>query len=173
MKQFRLSGTGGQGLILAGVILAEAAILDGKLAIQSQSYGPESRGGAAKSEVIISEQPIHFPKVIRPDVLLAMSQQSVQKYMDDLPADGILITDSQFVKELPPHPGGVYELPITATAKEQLGDILYANLVALGALNKIAGTVSEGSLIGAVIQRVPKGTEEINEKAIRIGFSLV
>lgn len=173
MKQFLLSGTGGQGLILAGVILAEAAILDGKLAIQSQSYGPESRGGAAKSEVIISEKPIHFPKVVRPDVLLTMSQASAQKFMNDLPADGILITDSQFVKEVPPHPGDLYELPITASAKEQLGDILFANLVALGALNQIVGIVSEESLIRAVIQRVPKGTEEINEKAIRIGFQLV
>lgn len=172
MKQFRLSGTGGQGLILAGIILAEAAILDGKWATQSQSYGPESRGGAAKSEVIISKQPIHFPKVTHPDVLLAMSQASMLKFSKDLPSGSILITDSQFVTDLPPHSGPIYELPITATAKEKLGGILSANMVALGALNELTGEVSEESLIKAVRQRVPRGTEGINEQAIRIGITL-
>ena len=83
-QEFRLSGTGGQGLILAGIILAEAALLDGKLAIQSQSYGPEARGGASKSEVIISDEAIHFPKVTKPGVLLAMSQDACDKYSHDL-----------------------------------------------------------------------------------------
>lgn len=172
MKQFRLSGTGGQGLILAGIILAEAAVLDGKWAIQSQSYGPESRGGAAKSEVIISEKPIHFPKVTCPDVLLAMSQASALKFIKDLPVDSILITDSQFVKDLPAFSGQIYELPITATAKEKLGGIISANMVALGILNELVGTVSEESLIRAVRERVPKGTEAMNEKAVRIGIEL-
>ena len=85
MKQeLRLSGTGGQGLITAGIILAEAALLDGKLAIQSQSYGPEARGGASKAEVIISDEAIHFPKVTDPNLLLAMSQEAATKYSHDL-----------------------------------------------------------------------------------------
>lgn len=172
MMQFRLSGTGGQGLILAGIILAEAAILDGKWATQSQSYGPESRGGAAKSEVIISNQLIHFPKVTRPDVLLAMSQASMNKFSKDLPVDSILIIDSQFVKDLPPYSGQIYELAITATAKEKLGGVISANMVALGALNELVGEVSEESLIKAVLQRVPRGTEVMNEQAIRIGITL-
>ena len=87
MKQeLRLSGTGGQGLITAGIILAEAALLDGKLAIQSQSYGPEARGGASKAEVIISDEAIHFPKVTDPNLLLAMSQEAATKYSHDLTA---------------------------------------------------------------------------------------
>ena len=140
-QEFRLSGTGGQGLILAGIILAEAALLDGKLAIQSQSYGPEARGGASKSEVIISDEAIHFPKVTKPGVLLAMSQD--------------------------------YELPITHSAREGLGKILFANIIALGALVKLTGVVSAESLEKAVLNRVPKGTEDKNRKALEIGMSLI
>ncbi|MEG0798217.1 MAG: 2-oxoacid:acceptor oxidoreductase family protein [Acidaminococcaceae bacterium] len=174
MKQeLRLSGTGGQGLILAGIILAEAALLDGKLAIQSQSYGPEARGGASKSEVIISEAAIHFPKVTKPGLLLAMSQEAAAKYSHDLTASGVLVTDNLFVKELPAHNGKVYELPITHTAKEVLGKALFANIIALGAIVKLTGIVSEASLIKAVLNRVPKGTEEINTKAIHLGMDLI
>ncbi len=113
MQQLRLSGTGGQGLILAGIILAEAALLDGKLAIQSQSYGPEARGGSSKSEVLISDQVIHYPKVTEPDAVLAMSQEACNKYTKDLSSGGILITDSLFVAELPDFKGTIYQLPIT------------------------------------------------------------
>ena len=126
--ELRLSGTGGQGLILAGIILAEAALLDGKLAIQSQSYGPEARGGSSKSEVIISEDAIHFPKVTKPDLLLAMSQEAANKYSHDLTKDSVMITDSLFVSEVPDFGGKVYELPITHSAREGLGKILFANI---------------------------------------------
>ncbi len=173
MQQLRLSGTGGQGLILGGIILAEAALLDGKLAIQSQSYGPEARGGSSKSEVIISDKAIHYPKVETPNVVLAMSQEACKKYTTDLPAEGILITDSLFVQELPAHAGKIYELPITHTAKEDLGKALFANIIALGALVKITGVVSKESLVKAVLARVPKGTEALNEKAIELGMNLV
>ena len=175
MKQeLRLSGSGGQGLILAGIILAEAALLDGKLAIQSQSYGPEARGGSSKSEVIISDEEIYFPKVTKPNLVLVMSQEAAQKYVDDLSDAGVLVTDSLFVKELPASfKGKVYELPITHTAKTELGKALFANIIALGAIVKLTGLVSEASIIKAVLNRVPKGTEEVNEKAIKLGMSLI
>ncbi len=171
--ELRLSGTGGQGLILAGIILAEAALLDEKLAIQSQSYGPEARGGSSKAEVIISDEAIYFPKVTRPNLLLAMSQEAMNKYGHDLPADGILVTDSLFVTKLPEHQGKIYQLPITHTAKEALGKALVANIIALGALVKITGIVSQASLEKAVLNRVPKGTEEMNKKALLLGMELV
>lgn len=171
--ELRLSGTGGQGLILAGIILAEAALLDEKLAIQSQSYGPEARGGSSKAEVIISDEAIYFPKVTRPNLLLAMSQEAMNKYGHDLPADGILVTDSLFVTKLPEHQGKIYQLPITHTAKEALGKALVANIIALGALVKITGIVSQASLEKAVLNRVPKGTEEMNKKALLLGMDLV
>jgi len=175
MKQeLRLSGSGGQGLILAGIILAEAALLDGKLAIQSQSYGPEARGGSSKSEVIISDAEIYFPKVTKPNLVLVMSQEAAKKYVDDLSDAGVLVTDSLFVKELPASfKGKVYELPITHTAKTELGKALFANIIALGAIVKLTGLVSEASIIKAVLNRVPKGTEEVNEKAIKLGMSLI
>ena len=175
MKQeLRLSGSGGQGLILAGIILAEAALLDGKLAIQSQSYGPEARGGSSKSEVIISDEEIYFPKVTKPNLVLVMSQEAAQKYVDDLSDAGVLVTDSLFVKDLPASfKGKVYELPITHTAKTELGKALFANIIALGAIVKLTGLVSEASIIKAVLNRVPKGTEEVNEKAIKLGMSLI
>lgn len=171
--ELRLSGTGGQGLILAGIILAEAALLDGKLAIQSQSYGPEARGGSSKSEVIISEDAIHFPKVTKPDLLLAMSQEAANKYSYDLTKDSVMITDSLFVSEVPEFGGKVYELPITHSAREGLGKILFANIVALGALVKLTGVVSAESLEKAVLNRVPKGTEDKNRKALQIGMDLI
>lgn len=171
--ELRLSGTGGQGLILAGIILAEAALLDEKLAIQSQSYGPEARGGSSKAEVIISDEAIYFPKVTRPNLLLAMSQEAMNKYGHDLPADGILVSDSLFVTKLPEHQGKIYQLPITHTAKEALGKALVANIIALGALVKITGIVSQASLEKAVLNRVPKGTEEMNKKALLLGMELV
>ena len=152
--ELRLSGTGGQGLILAGIILAEAALLDEKLAIQSQSYGPEARGGASKSEVIIADE------------VMAMSQEAAAKYSHDLNQDSIMITDSLFVKDVPAFGGKVYELPITHCAKEELGKSLFANIVALGVLVKLTGIVTEESLVKAVLNRVPKGTEEANKKAL-------
>lgn len=173
MQQIRLSGTGGQGLILAGIILAEAALIDGKLAIQSQSYGPEARGGSSKAEVLIDTKPIHFPKITKPDIILAMSQESCDKYTTDLEENCILITDSLFVDKLPCcNCKKVYELPITHTAKEELGKALYANIIALGALVQITNCVSIKALTEAVLDRVPKGTEELNEKAIQLGIAL-
>ena len=173
MQQIRLSGTGGQGLILAGIILAEAALLDNKLAIQSQSYGPEARGGSSKSEVIIDTKQIHYPKITVPDVVLAMSQEACGKYTSDLTGEGILITDSLFVQKLPDAKyKEVYQLPITHTAKEELGKALFSNIIALGALVRITGCVSMESLTKAVLDRVPKGTEELNEKAIKLGYEL-
>ena len=169
MKQeLRLSGTGGQGLITAGIILAEAALLDGKLAIQSQSYGPEARGG-----VIISDEAIHFPKVTDPNLLLAMSQEAATKYSHDLTAGSVMITDSLFVSDVPDFGGKVYELPITHSAKEVLGKALFANIIALGALVKLTGIVSEESLVKAVLNRVPKGTEEKNKQALQVGMDLI
>jgi len=175
MKQeLRLSGSGGQGLILGGIILAEAALLDGKLAIQSQSYGPEARGGSSKSEVIISDDPIYFPKVNKPNMVLAMSQEACDKFTKDLGPDGTLVTDSLFVKNLPKDfKGKVLEIPITHTAKNELGRALFANIIALGAIVRVTGIVSEESIIKAVLNRVPKGTEEKNTKAIKLGMSLI
>ena len=168
--EIRLSGSGGQGLILAGIILAEAAsIYEGKEAVQTQSYGPESRGGASKSEVVISDAEIDYPKVTSPDMLLAMTQEACDKYIGDLKESGIAIVDSFFVENAPEAPN-VLSLPLTAIAKETTGRAIVANIVALGAITALSNIVSRDAIEKAVLARVPKGTEELNQKALHAGF---
>jgi 2-oxoglutarate ferredoxin oxidoreductase subunit gamma len=172
--EIRLSGAGGQGLILIGKILAEAAaIYDSKNATQSQSYGPEARGGASRSEVIISEEDIDYPKATHIDVLLAMTQEAVDKYAVDMKKNGIIIVDSGFVKNVPEGEFKVYSFPITQFAEEQIGKKIVANIIALGAIERLSRIVSEEALINAIRARVPKGTEELNIKAFKFGQELI
>jgi 2-oxoglutarate ferredoxin oxidoreductase subunit gamma len=173
MMEFRLSGSGGQGLILAGIILAEAAIEEGKEALQSQSYGPEARGGSSKSEVIIADHRIYYPKVTAPDILLAMTQEALGKYGADLKDDGVLIIDSTLVKDVPARFSKVYSVPITGLAVEKLGRELFANIIALGIIAKLSGAVKFSSLEKAVLGRVPKGTEKVNSQALQLGYEVV
>jgi 2-oxoglutarate ferredoxin oxidoreductase subunit gamma len=170
--EISLSGTGGQGMILAGIILAEAAILDGKNTVQTQSYGPEARGGASKAEVIISDEAIHYPEVISADILLAMSQDACNKYVSHLKPGGKLLVDTSTVKTLPEVEADVVTAEITRTARQELGNAMFANIVALGALVSATGAVSTDSLTKAVLNRVPPGTEALNQKALEIGFSM-
>lgn len=173
MMEFRLSGSGGQGLILAGIILAEAAIEDGKEALQSQSYGPEARGGSSKSEVIISDKRIHYPKVTNPNLLLAMTQEALNKYGADLKDEGMLIVDSTLVREVPARFKNVHSVPITQLAKEKCGRELFANIVALGTITKLTKAVSLETMEHAVLARVPKGTEAMNKLALQTGYQTV
>ncbi|MBM7854749.1 2-oxoglutarate ferredoxin oxidoreductase subunit gamma [Desulfohalotomaculum tongense] len=170
--EVRLSGSGGQGLILAGIILAEAGILDGQNVVQTQSYGPAARGGASKAEVIISPGDIDYPKVLACDVLLALNQESCIKYSGDLKNNSVTIVDSSLVKHIPPVAGKIYPLPITKTAREEVGRELVANVVALGALVGLTGVVSREAITNALMARVPRGTEELNAKALEVGFKM-
>ena len=172
--EIRLSGSGGQGLILGGIILAEAAILDGKNAIQAQSYGPEARGGASKAEVIICDGDIDFPKVQNADVLLALSQTACNKYLSSLKMNGLLILDDSI--EINPvnfENYRVARLPIITTATEKLKRTMVSNIVALGVIRELTDVVTKESLKKAVLQRVPPGTGELNEKALEEGYYLV
>jgi len=169
--EIRLSGSGGQGLILAGIILAEAAILDGKNAIQTQSYGPEARGGASKSEVLISDEAIDFPKVRICDVLLALTQKSYEQYKEGLREDGLLIIDSS-VKVEGALKNKIISMPIIDTATKVLGKPMVTNIVALGAIVEVTNLVSHKALETAVLKRVPKGTEELNKKALAFGIEI-
>jgi 2-oxoglutarate ferredoxin oxidoreductase subunit gamma len=171
MQEIRLSGSGGQGLITAGIILAEAAIMEGKEAVQSQSYGPEARGGASKAEVIISSEFIYHPKVVSPGLLLAMTQQAAKNYSSDLRAGGVIIVDEDLVPEVPQNVK-VIKAPITRLAVEKLGKDLFANIIALGLVVKVTGAVSFETIQKAVAKRVPPATVEKNMKALRIGYEL-
>ena len=171
--EIRFSGSGGQGLILAGVIFAEAAaIYDKKNAVQSQSYGPEARGGASKSEVILSDETIHFPKATSIDLQLSLTQESCTKYYKDVKGDGTLLVDEDFVREIPQGTFKVIKLPIIRTAAEQIGKSFVANIVAIGAIAAITGQVTYDSVEKAVLSRVPKGTEELNKRALKAGWDM-
>lgn len=167
--EIRLVGSGGQGLILAGVILAEAAgIYDGKFVCQTQSYGPAARGGACKAEVVISDEEIDYPKAIQPDVLLAMNQKSLDTYLSDLKPDALVLVDATLVTEVPNHQA--VAIPFTRIARE-LGKEMVANIVALGALATLTSAISLKSLKTAVLARVPPGTAELNKKALAAGIT--
>lgn len=170
--EVRISGEGGQGVILAGIILAEAAIRDGRNVVQTQVYGPESRGGATKAEVIISDEEIDYPKAGRIDLLLALTQEACDKYSGDLKDRGAMIVDSSQVVALPPGGFTLFALPIIETAKEKLGKGVVANIVALGTIAALSSAVSREAIEKAVLARVPKGTEELNLLALAAGFEL-
>ncbi|KUK81786.1 MAG: Pyruvate:ferredoxin oxidoreductase gamma subunit [Pelotomaculum thermopropionicum] len=165
-----LSGSGGQGLILAGQILAEAVIKDGKNTVQTQSYGPEARGGASKAEVIISEAEIDYPKVTHPDIILVMSNEALLKYAGMLKPGGSLIIDTTYVKDLPSTQANVLAVPYSRIAKETLNKEMVSNIVALGALAAFTGVVSKESLETALMSRIPRGTEDLNQKALELGW---
>lgn len=171
--EFSFSGTGGQGVILLGVIMAETAINEGMNALQSQCYGPEARGGASRCEVIISDEEIYFPKVQSPHYVLCLSQAAADKYAVDLEKEAILILDESIELKKEPGTSHVYRLPIIRTARNEIGKEITANIVSLGILLEITQIFSKDALISSVLNRVPKGTESINTRAIEAGIRLV
>jgi 2-oxoglutarate ferredoxin oxidoreductase subunit gamma len=166
--EIRLAGMGGQGMILAGVLLADAAIRDGKNAVQTQSYGPEARGGASRSEVILSTDEIDYPEVIQADVVLCMSQQACDRYAHDLKRSGLLIVDSAHVRRTPTTLA--IRADLTGWAIEETEREITANVVALGFLVGLTGVVSREALQATILARAPAGTEDLNLRALRRGF---
>jgi len=167
--EIRLSGSGGQGLITAAVVFAEAVgVYDGRYVCQTQSYGPEARGGKSKAEVVISSIPIDYPKALELDLLLAMNQAACDAYFYDIKPNGLLVVDSGLVEQ---HPTSrIIAIPFTRIAKEEIGRELVANMVALGAIGLLSGRVDLGNLERALLARVPKGTEEMNSQALQCGI---
>jgi 2-oxoglutarate ferredoxin oxidoreductase subunit gamma len=172
IKQVRFCGFGGQGVILAGLVLGHAGIANGKWAASSSTYGPAARGGACRSDVVISDQPIIFPQAINVDILVAMSQQAYDRYIRDVQGGtGLVILDEGVV---PKKIDGLQQNGISATkaALEKLGNVIVANMVILGATVEISGLVSKEALIAASGKNVPEKFREINLKAIDLGFEL-
>jgi 2-oxoglutarate ferredoxin oxidoreductase subunit gamma len=169
--EIRFSGYGGQGIILSAVILGRAAALyDDKYAVQTQVYGPEARGGASMGQVVIDDEPILYPEVTEPDIYVIMSQQGFEKYGIRAGMDAVMLLDADLVRSRPDcrH----YEIPATAEAKGALGREIVANIVMIGALVTATGVVSREAIERAVLDSVPKGTEELNLKALKRGFEL-
>lgn len=173
-KEIRVSGSGGQGIILISKILAEAAaVFEDLNATQTQSYGPEARGGSSRADVIISDEDIDYPKAEHLDVLMSLTQEACNQYVRDLKPGGVLLVDSRFVTEPPKGDFKVYSLPITETAEVELKRTLVANIVALGSLIGVGGILNPENVEAAILSRVPRGTEELNMKAFRRGLELV
>jgi 2-oxoglutarate ferredoxin oxidoreductase subunit gamma len=170
--EVRFGGSGGQGVVLMGIILAVAANRDCRCVVQTESYGPEARGGHSRSDVIISDNPIDYPKLDQADLFVALSQAAATGYVKTLRKDGILIYDSERVVTLPGFGGTIFGVPFTRLAKEETGRAQTANVLTLGAVVGITGVVSVESIHKAVFEAVPRGTTEVNGKALAKGLSL-
>jgi len=167
--EIRLSGSGGQGIILASIILAEAAgIFEGYHVSQTQSYGPEARGGRCKAEVVISSTQIDYPKAVQLDMMLAMNQASCDAYCFDFKPNGLLLVDSDLVDQTPT--SRVVPLPFTKIARTATGKDLAANIVAIGALVHFCPFLTRKSLEAALHARVPADTLKMNSKAMAAGI---
>lgn len=171
--EIALSGSGGQGIVLAGKILAEAAsIHEGREAAMTQSYGPEARGGASRVDVIISSASIEYPKAIHTNILLAMTQEAVDKYAKTLEAGDLLVVDETLIKSVPGNVPAVFKAPFTGTAIKLLNARIVANIIALGALAALTKVVSREALIRALIARVPVKVLALNRIALDAGFKV-
>lgn len=167
-KEIRLAGFGGQGIVLAGRILGEAAINSGHKAVQTQSYGPESRGGAARSEVVIADGEIDYPRVVDADILVALSQPGYDKYSDDVKKNTKIIVDSDLVEGAVKNASSV---PFTKTA-DKLGKKIVANIVMLGYITAIVDMIPKKKMVDTIKANIPKGTEKINLTAFEKGYSM-
>ena len=170
--EVRICGLGGQGVVLAGQILGRAAVYDGRNVVQTQSYGAEARGSAAKSEVIISDGKIGYPVVRKCDVLTAMSQSALDMHIIDLKKNATLLVDEDLVKKIPKIEAAIHKLPTTKIAETQLKSKMYTNVVMLGALTKITNIVSKEAMKKAIIASVRADTAETNLYAFEKGLNL-
>ncbi len=169
--EMRFSGTGGQGMMLMGDVLAHAAgILEKKEIVLLKSYGPEARGGACRSELIMDTQPVNYPTLSMPNFVLAMSQLACDSYTADIDGEaGILLVDSDLVHHLPEHIIHQYRLPLTQIARNATGKAITANVVALGAISTLCDHIQEDSVRRAILNRFPEKLHEINLKAFQAG----
>jgi len=168
----RLSGSGGQGLLMSGIIFCETMIRQGKNAVHAQSYGVEARGGKSRSDVIVSDGEINFPEVASADLLLAMTQDSYEEYRGGVKDGGMIVTDSTFVKAEKIPGRRCYEYPITNYAKDTLGEIRSANILALGIITGLNKFICKDAMMDTVLGRLPKKVHELNIKAFEEGYEV-
>ncbi len=169
----KICGFGGQGIILSGYIMGKAAtIYDKKYATLTQSYGPESRGGACSAQVIISDSEIDYPEVLHPDILIVMSKEAYDKYVPGLNSNGMLIYDDDMVENSNKFPSGtkIFSIPATRFA-EDIGRKIVANIIMLGFFTAVTDIIETKSMEDALLSSIPVGTEELNLKAFHTGYN--
>lgn len=175
MNRVRLvfSGSGGQGVITAAIILAEAAVIyEGKNATQSQSYGAAARGGSTRSDIIISDSEIDFPEVTQPNILVCLTQDAYNSNSSIIRPGGILLTDSRYVQITRKVDAKQVELPMYETVMEKIGKPVVFNICVLGALIGITEVIKPVSVMAAVADRVPKDFIDLNNRAFDLGLVL-
>uniref|UniRef100_A0A7C4YI30 2-oxoacid:ferredoxin oxidoreductase subunit gamma n=1 Tax=candidate division WOR-3 bacterium TaxID=2052148 RepID=A0A7C4YI30_UNCW3 len=171
--ELRFVGSGGQGVILAGLIFSEAAGIDEKLnVVQTQLYGAATRGEISKSEVIVSDQKINYIKVRNADILLALNQESFNAYNGNVKENGIILIDSFYVKDYNKDDKRIIALPLSETAIRVTNREVTTNIVSLGVITILSRIIKKESMKNAVLRRIPKGTEEMNIAALEEGFKL-
>ena len=167
------SGSGGQGVVTAAIILAEAAVIVENLnAVQSQSYGAAARGGATRSDVIIAESVIHYPKVIQPNFLVCLTQQAYNLYYPIIRPGGLLLTDKRFVKTEDKVDARQVELPMYRSVMDQIGKPIVFNICMLGVTISLTQVVQPKSILKVLKERIPEGFLEMNQKALDLGIEL-
>jgi 2-oxoglutarate ferredoxin oxidoreductase subunit gamma len=167
------SGSGGQGVITAAILIAEAAVLyENLIAVQSQTYGPAARGGATRSDVIISDSNINFPKVLQPNVLVCLTQEAYNLFYPIIRPGGLLITDTRFVKTEKKVDAQQREFPMYRTVMDKIGKPIVFNICMLGAVLSLTDLVKSESIIKVLESRIPSSFLEMNRKALNLGMEL-
>ncbi len=167
--EIRLSGSGGQGIILAATLLADAAVASGREVIATQSYGPEARGGASKAEVIVADDEIDYPEVTAPSITVCLSQEAFDAYAAQTVPGGLVVYDERLVQATALPGLRLVGLPFTHLAETELGKAIAANIVMLGALQELTGVIGADALADAVRRRLPAKIVELNLKALKLG----
>jgi len=168
--EIRLSGSGGQGLVLASTVLAEAAVATGREVVQTQTYGPEARGGASCAEVILSDEEIDFPELVSPDITVCLSQEAFDTFAAVTRDGGLVLYDEQLVVAQPMQGVRLVGVPLTNLAQQAAGTPLAANIVALGVLERMAAPVPAEALLESLRRRLPERLLQANLAALRVGL---
>jgi 2-oxoglutarate ferredoxin oxidoreductase subunit gamma len=172
-RRIIFSGSGGQGVITAAIIVAEAAVLyEGLNAVQSQSYGPEARGGASRSDVIISDTDIRFPKVIQPNILVCLAQEAYDKFSGLIRPGGLLLTDNHYVRQRNKVDAKQVGLDLYRSAIETIGSPIVFNICMIGAFAQLTQLVKKESIMKVLKVRIPSGTLDLNRQALELGVQL-
>ena len=169
--EIRLSGAGGQGLILAATVLADAVVASGKEVLQTQSYGPEARGGASKAEIIVSDSEIDFPEVTAPDVTLCLSQEAFDSYAAETKPGGVVVYDEGLVAPRPLEGVRLFGLAFSDLAEQKLGKVVAANTIALGALLETTGLLPVEQVRDSLERLLPARFLELNLRALALGVA--
>ena len=175
MERMRMvfTGSGGQGVITAAIIFAEAAVIhEGLNATQSQAYGAAARGGSTRTDIIISDEEINYPKVVQPNMLVCLTQEAYNTYSAIIRPGGMLLTDSRFVKLERKVDAWQVELPMYKEVIEQIGKPIVFNICMLGAVVALTDLVQPESIMAVLKDRIPSGFLEMNRKALQLGIDL-